>query len=493
MKTTKLIRYLGSLTPEELKSLERFINSRFFNRNKSILKLFEYLKTSKFKFELLYHRKEEIYRYITGKSDFRNQKIHNLYSDTIKLIELFFSVKRFISNEKEVSINLLSEILGRNLTSDYHTMFRKYEKEFIRVTDNDIENLYYKIKILSLNHESKQWDYLYKNNRLTENKEIIENLNKILDYLHKFYNLFRFKLYSDIRMYELLNNEGQFDKESSLNDLGLNSLELSNCSYLTRIYLNLFKVYQKNVPNKYLDEILTMLDKYRNEIKPTVIFEIYTKLENYCIFMIQAGNDEYIPILFNLYNKSFELKDLQYVEPMIFINAVTTAINLNKLDWAYDFNEKFRTKVFPQESENAYYLNRAKICFYLKNYDECLEFLNKVKLNNIFIKLVSKSLYIMVFYELNDVERFEHAIDAFRHFLKRNKLVPNNMRIMGYKFINYSAKLMKAKINNDSYGIDTIELEIINSITANKKWLLDKINEIKAFSTLYRKQMYPTS
>jgi len=484
MKAYKLVRYLQSLSAKELKKLELFINSKFFNSNKRVVRLLKYLKENGFDFNKLVDRKREIFQRTMGKSKYNNQKLYNLYYQMAKLIEYFLSVNRFISDDKEIRLNLIQALIQRNLMPQYSFLYPKMEAELKGISDNSADNLFYKYKFYFVHHLSNQSNYLNGDYDIVGGRTRIDSLLTILNYLDKFYLLSKLELCSEIALREYWNDTKYMHEGVDIPDPST----LLKSEYLPpsiKIYYNLYKIGLKDNTDHYFRETLRLLKKHEKDVNPSDLFDIYTKLQNVCIYKINNGYYSYIPLLFRLYKKTFEpygkrsiVTNTPYLDPLIFMNAVATAISVNKLRWAYRFNEEFKSKVEPNDSNNSYMLNKARIFFYMKKLQQCLQILNKIEYKNIFVKLISKSLFIMAYYELGDTTRFEYSVDAFKHFLKRNKLITDLTREMGHNFIKFSTKLMKAKISNNFHTISSIRDQIIHSKVANRKWLLDKVSEL---------------
>ena len=100
--------------------------------------------------------------------------------------------------------------------------------------------------------------------------------------------------------------------------------------------------------------------------------------------------------------------------------------------------------------------------------------------------LINTSL-LKIYFCKNESESFFSLVDSFRHFLKRNKDLRNDDRIINNNFVLYLSKIYKLKMHPAKNEIT--EFQVIkddldkNNEVAQKKWLCAKldnlINELK--------------
>src|SRR5260221_5206865 len=126
MKDLKIIKVLQKFTPEEMKQFGYFVHSPFHNRVKSITRLFEIIKKFHPEFKSRFLNKEYLYKRITGKEDYNDAVMRNLFSDLYKLSSEFIAVSRFRENKKMMK---LVELPG----------LKKFHGEY--ALDNEIEKL----------------------------------------------------------------------------------------------------------------------------------------------------------------------------------------------------------------------------------------------------------------------------------------------------------------------------------------------------------------
>lgn len=463
MRSPKLFNYLYCLSIKERRELEKFLRSEYFNTNPNVLRLYEYLKSKKFRIEHNDSIDLEIFNLIFSNRKYNRQKIYDLYSETTRLLEKFLMIHKFQKDPLLRKQKLLEALNERNLKSEFNSLIRRLSKEILKYPDNCDENLFFKFAFYFT-------DFSF---RVANNLPDTDySLYKSRIYLDYFYVLTKLKLLYD------LNQRGDIQSDILGEDFkALEGIISGSKEYpeIILIYYNLYTLTFLEHSTAVFERTIKLVEENKNQLDHKTLFDIYTKLQNYCIFKINEGSVSYKRILFNLYKKAMNL-DVSYIDPMIFSNIVTAALDLSKINWALDFIENFKHKIIPEFRTDVYLFNKAKIYFHVKKYDEALEMLNKIKYKDIFSSLYSRALVCMIFYELNETERFYYSLDAFRHYLKRNRLIPDHIREMGYNFIKFSNTLYRIREGKELPA--KLKENIKKSTVANKLWLVKKADEL---------------
>jgi hypothetical protein len=100
MTNSKLILLLRSFSKEELKEFQNFVDSPYFNREKSISRLVAEVKK-----ELIYPKesnllKEGIFKRVYPERVYSDDLMRNIVSKTLKLAEEFVTNREFQSEHK---------------------------------------------------------------------------------------------------------------------------------------------------------------------------------------------------------------------------------------------------------------------------------------------------------------------------------------------------------------------------------------------------------
>src|SRR5947207_15434985 len=104
MKDLKITNVMKKFSQVELKQFGYFVHSPFHNRVKSVTKLFEIIKGFHPQFESRFLNKEYIYKRITGKKDYNDALMRNLFSDLYRLSGEFIAISRFKEDKKQMKL-----------------------------------------------------------------------------------------------------------------------------------------------------------------------------------------------------------------------------------------------------------------------------------------------------------------------------------------------------------------------------------------------------
>ena len=141
------------------------------------------------------------------------------------------------------------------------------------------------------------------------------------------------------------------------------------------------------------------------------------------------------------------------------------------------FIEEYNDQLDPRYRKNAYTYNMAYYHFFLGEYDETLTMLRSVEFTDVYYHLDSKSLLLKTYYELGETEAFLSLVEAFKIYIKRNKLIPVNQKNNYNNLIRFVTKLYKWKLSprNNLQEIAS-EIERTKPI-ADVIWLRKKLEE----------------
>jgi homoserine dehydrogenase len=121
--------------------------------------------------------------------------------------------------------------------------------------------------------------------------------------------------------------------------------------------------------------------------------------------------------------------------------------------------------------------------YHKRDYSKAIEEASKVKADDLSYKHQLKSLYLKIYFDMNNYESFYSHVDTYKHFIKFDKHVTQANKEVLSNYINFTKKLFDIKNNPEDKDFDFIKLkkEIIDSKSMiNKSWLLRKIDEIKS-------------
>ena len=465
MKGKKIALLLQSFEKKDVKNFESFLKSPFHNQNESLVLLFE--KLAKNNFETAYFNFKNTNLLLN--STYSKEKINLLFFELSKLIEDYLFI---IHNNKKKIIKtiFLAEYCHENDLSKLFSTYLKKGEELQLKEKNKFQDYFLnqffieRLKIEDLNQNKRAGDI---------------NIQKASDTLDIYFilNKLSFLIASKTRL-ESANIEYQIQFEDEIlikssEYLPFNE-NLSIQFYLEQ--LNLIRKDEKLKHYEYLKKYLVMnsnnLDKKQKVDLGIVLLNSVSKIYQ---------EEKYYRELFELHQYQIENDILRNEKgellPSVFKNIITVALNINEIDWAEIFLNKYSQYLSKENKKDWYHYCKASIDFEKKEYTKALENLNKSFPKDFFLILSLKRLYLKLFYEINDYTSFTSYHHSLDMYLRRSKDISNNFIVWHKLFLDYTNQLFKIRIypEKDFLKIKDIEKSIIDTnVLPEKKWLLEK-------------------
>jgi len=247
---------------------------------------------------------------------------------------------------------------------------------------------------------------------------------------------------------------------------------------------NLFDLYYTelllhiNGDEKYYFSLKHLKDKLSDKIHKNTLSLIYFTLTNYATEQFEKGKLNYLNELFNLHKEILKRKLYGNIfSEFLFMNIVTVALRLDETKFAEKFVGEYKNKLKKDVREDTYNCTLANIYFSKKEFSRALETLSKINFSFSLHKFLIKNLTLKIYYELNETNSIYSLIDSFKHTIKRDKSVPENVKALVTNYTNFVKELVRIKQGEKNK--EDIEARIKKETTAEKSWLLSKAKEFK--------------
>ena len=479
MKNSTLINVLKTFNSEEMQEFSKFISSPYFLLKKKLSsqilsKLFDNLKKSHPEFRSDDINKKRVFEKLYPDKEYNDSIMRNLISNLFKLAERFLIQKEFEYDEVQNNIYLIKQSYRRKL--DKHLEKAVISGNKILEGRNKNSDYYYN-KFMIADHES-----FYMNRK---GISIEDKMQECSDYF------FHFLIMRSLQIYMLLVNQRtimKHDYKLILMDEVLehlsNNLDDYNHIPEIRIYYNLLNLFIKG-EEKYYYELKRLKEKHINYLDDIEQNNLYVCLGNFCIKKITEGKTEFNRERFELdkeYIKSGLLEIKQYIKLHLFLSIAMNAIELREYEWVEKFLGDYSDRLpaeYVQFSVN--YLN-AEMQFAKINYDESLNYLSKIKIDFSYHKQLIRNLTLKVYYETNSLEEAIALIDTSKHFLKRDKQVPQSIRDEYQNIFGYLGELINIRLKPNISYVDekNILLKKLNTEEGfrQKNWIVEKVKEL---------------
>lgn len=479
MENSKVIDLLKSLTVYEQKRFDKYLRSPFFNSNKHIVGLYNYItaclnKTSETELD-----KKQVFKKIFGNASYKEQQVSDLMTYLMRHLEDFLSYINFENKEFLKKSFLLNELSNRNKNKHFVSNVNEYQKKLNNSTAKE-QDYYYANYLLknvqdhffikqgvrkedkSLQHKSDSFDTFFLIEKLKNLCEMISRKNIIS---------VGFLIHMKNEVVNYIQSNKLLFKEVPVLPVYYNTLLMLEEGQNKIHFQNLKKSLKNNV--KYFSE-----DGAR---------QIYGYAQNYCIQQINAGGAGFHAELFEIYKSLLESKLIfedGFLSQSDYKNIVSVGLRLEKFEWTKKFIEQYKNTVALEFRENAYEYNLASYYYSSRDYKSALQLLQKVEFTDVFYHLGAKSMLLKMYYELEDVEPFYSLIDAFKVYLGRNKNISSAQRLSHQNLVKWAKRLFDFRLRGGTKNkgnkiiIDGMKSKInLEKQIANLQWLKEKAEE----------------
>ena len=214
---------------------------------------------------------------------------------------------------------------------------------------------------------------------------------------------------------------------------------------------------------------------------------LYNYAINYCIQKINSGDNSF-------YQETLELYQTMLDDEIIFVNGyltqwsykniITTGIRLHAYDWTAQFIHQYKSRLLPEERDNAFSYNLASLYYAQQDYTNALLQLQDVEFTDPSYHLGAKIIQLKSYYELDETEAFFALIEAFKKYLLRNRQISDYRKKANLNFLKLAKLIFKLKTNQSYLTKKQIrekhaqiqEKMITWEPIANKTWLEEQMN-----------------
>ena len=284
MKSTHLIKVLSALDIKELKKFNDWVKSPFFNKNKKVISLYEFILKNAPKYDHEDFSKEKAYDLVFKNKNYNSTKLNNVISDLLQLLFQYLAYQNFQRTSELEKICLMNELFTKGLEDSMLKVSKRYEKSKaktpIRNSSHFFDNyLFY-----------KQIDEY----QLTQpTRDFNENLQLKNDELDLFYVATKVKIASDMASRNLV-IQGNYDchfLDEVLEQIESNFEFYQNYPAIT-VYYNVIQT-MTNKDEAYYFQLKDLLANNLSVFPKEELRVLYDYARNYCIRKINQGNSTY--------------------------------------------------------------------------------------------------------------------------------------------------------------------------------------------------------
>lgn len=482
MYKSNLFEILKCFSQKEFKEFGEYVRSPFFNKNESVIKLYEYIKKHYPDMDNDKLNKEKIYKIIFPGIKYNDGFMRTVMFNLGKLAEDYLTYLNFKADSGNSGLYLLEELNKRKIDK----LFSKK----IKLVEEEIEKAPY-----------KGWKYFYEKHHLENLRNIFVNWRSFKNknfkdyednsYIFSVEHLIHFFLIKVLNEYRFIYNKKNYENFETNFDL-VDEIIIylkKDGTYRKNVLINLYFtefMLLKEEDEKYYYELKEILKLNRGSLSWHDRYSASNILQNYCTNEYYNGRVEFLQERMELY-KLIISEDLYsgteggYMVDLIYSNIVLVGTKLKEFDWTERFINDYKDKLAPESSDVTYNFNMSRFYFFKGEFECALQTLNKLKrVNYVQYKMNIKNLTMMIYYELSYYDMAHGVIDSYRHFLASDKSLSEFRKVRYLNFINYFNRLIRLKEKPNAKELENFRFDL-NQCTnvIEKEWMMEKIGELK--------------
>ncbi len=470
MQTPKLFEVLERLNAGQLRRFQAFVDSPYFNTRSDvrafIQKILEHWKPGQpvpDRMAMLAYGVEE-----DGQAMATEKQLGYLLSWSLSLVERFLVQEDREGQPWDEAIRLMRLYDQWAMDKHYRSAEKTASREAVKYPFESPHRHW-----LGYRQASVQ-DQHFNRRRKHEKDDSLGNAVRALDL---FYLTERLRLSC-----ELANRRDWVsgNSESGLLEELLAYLERSNHEDLPMVAMFHHTLLSITTPDhaRHFERLRDLLGRHGSKLETRYQRDLYGYAINYCIKRVNTGDSGYLVELFELYRGALEegiLEEDGQLSPWSFKNIVSVACRSGNGAWAENFLQTYRSHLAPALRANAVAYNQGYIHWHFGRYADALQKLQEVSMEDLYYALDSRSILIKCYYELDEVQALEAALEAFRVYLQRNRHMAEGLKKTYSNFVAAVRALARSR-EGDRSSLERLEARMAaDPQMADRAWVQEKL------------------
>lgn len=461
---------LKHFSTKELTRFGEYLDSPFFNKDEQLSVFYQYLRKFAPEFESRSLEKERILEKGIPGLELNEKRLGYLMSDIVDHIEDFIRYNKHMADDMEGYVHLLNQYNSWEADKFFEQTLREARSTLEGEPYRNAPH-YFKAYLL----QSELNAYFDRQKKRAYDASLQEAAN----YLDLFYLSTKLK-YSC----ELINRQKLVASDYTVRLLKEITSHLKETAYEDHpsiaIYFQVLMTFIEGENEVHFEKLRMLLNEHTEKFPPSEARDMYAYAQNYTIRKINAGDKKYLREYFDLSRSALE-KGLLTVDgdlsPWTYKNIVVAALRVGEFEWAEQFIKQYKAKLNEKFRSNAYNYNMGALMFYKGQFGEALRLINQVEFTDIFYALDTRTMQIKIYYQLDEWDPMQSAIEAFKVYLRRNKTLSDNVKQLYNNFLKFVERLSKLT-KRDKQKLEELKERIEETRQiADIGWLQTKVNE----------------
>jgi len=471
-ENTRIYRLLKDLDPVTLNRFSKFIHSPYFNVNERITRLLDIIHNALKKGNAV-ESKEKLWNSVGFAGEYKDIKFRKLCNDLVERYERFLTIETLDKDDLLKANLLIRGLKDNNVESLIDKHIGKSSTTFDRIPDRSADYYLQKyiyeknLQNLKSNYEKKEDIKQYINKK---------KFDELLKYLESFYIIEKLRY-----TIEVLTWTRQYKTDIEIDTDKIKSL-MASFEYridAVNIYHLIFKMLSDEGTRDQYHELKKLAKDKIYSFPKNEQMEIFSALLSYCVRFVAKADMYFHKEYLDIHDwgiKEGYLISNGILSPVSFRNYVVIGLRINEFERVENYIKNNSQLLDSERRENALNFNLARVYWYKKDFNNVLIHLNRVNYDDIAYNINSRHYLLTSYYELDELDTLESAIDSSLAYLRRNNALGAEEKKTQISFVKSLKDLVRYQNNNEKL-IELREKVKSNKTIPTRNWLLEKIDE----------------
>ncbi len=468
MTTTLLWEAFSTLQKSEVRDLDRFVRSPFFNRKEQLPRLFDYLR------DCLENRHtpspEASFLAAYPNAVFDGQKMRLAHSDLLELLEHYWMYREKFADADRAKIRLASAYRKRNLPKHAHIALREARQSRERQPWRHAEHFDDLHRVELEQFQSASAANRYEAFNLQVISDLLDTTYIARKLRHVCFSLSHQAVFKTQYRFGLLEAIFSHVETEDLLRFPAIALYFHACHFLA-----------DPAAETHFFRFRETLSNAADQFPPEEVRALYLLAINFGIKKSNETSDlAWYRATFGLYHEALDrqlLLENGVLSRFAYNNIVGVAIRLREVAWAEAFIYRYKSALERKHREASFSLNLARVAYTRGDYGAALLHLQRADYKDFINSMNAKTLQLKIYYETAEFDALDAHLQSMHTFILRQ-------RAAGYHRENYlhivrfTRALLRlhphqpAEIANLRQQIET------EPALSEKEWLLEQVGKI---------------
>ncbi|MFK8009009.1 MAG: hypothetical protein AB8H03_21785 [Saprospiraceae bacterium] len=465
VESYKLYETIQTLDKKEIRQIKRILQSPFFVLRNDVGNLFDVL----IKYHLKgkpFPKKEVVFQKAFPEKKYDYVLLRGTMSDLFELIEEYFSIKKRRRDTLKTR-HLLAEIYReRKLSKAYQSVVKKtatiLEKQPLRNEFYFRQLLYFQLEEMNFkvnNQRTKDFNL----GGISETIDVVFLVQKLKHACTQITHQQVFKAEYDFGLLPHLLPSIEDEKYLKIPAIA--------------IYYYCYRFLTEENGNVFFEKFKTTLFQNKELFDILEMKELYLFAINFCIRKLNQGDKKFSYEILDFYRDGLEANyflENGMLSRFTFNNIVAAGIYSEEFDWIEKIIETYSEKLEIEYRDSTVSFNLARLEYTRKNYGKAMLHLQKVESKDLVNSLISKTLLMRIYYELEEFDSLFSHLDSFQIFIRRREV--SDFHRQNYMNAIRLVKKLVSLPELDKKARKALREEIESEeVLTEREWLLGKV------------------